>query len=168
MGIKTLLYIFLVAFFIVIICTPLVETFILSRDRILLSSTIYNSLRAAEEASYSYLFIRDINAVVDEEVFCNSFADTFATSYKMDCIDYGNPLRFAPYDDSFNEFVVEIDFSPPDMLGEYEGRALVTKVTATAESQYKFRTNLMRFMNDIITDPFLLRAERTYTMRVTN
>jgi len=168
MGIKTLLNIFLVVFIVIIIGTPLVETLILGRDKILLSSTIHNSLRAAEEAGYTYRYMREIDAVVDKEVFCNTFADTFATSYNMDCTDYGNPLKFTPYDDAFNEFVVKIDFSDPDMLSAYEGRALVTKVTVTAESRYKFRTKLMRFMNDITVDPFILRAQRAYTMKVTN
>ncbi|MCL2152219.1 MAG: hypothetical protein FWH57_04565 [Oscillospiraceae bacterium] len=168
MGIKTLLYMFLVAFLVVIIGTPLVETFILGRDKVLLSSTIHNSLRAAEEASYSYMFMRNIDAQVDEEVFCNCFADTFATSYKMDCVDYGNPLRFVPYDDTFNEFIVDIDFSPSFALSVEEGGALITKVTVTVESAYRFRTELMRFMNDIVADPFVLRAEREYTMKVTN
>ena len=168
MGIKTLLHLFLVAILIVILVMPLIEIFILYRDKILLSATIHNSLRAAEESSYAYRFMRDINAVVDKEAFCNNFADTFATSYNIYCTDYRNPLRFTPYDDAFNEFVVKIDFSAPEILGADEGEALVTKVTVTAESIYKFRTKAMQFLNDIATDPYLLREERAYTMKVTN
>jgi len=147
----------------------MVEAFILGRDKVLLSSTIYNSLRAAEEASYSYRFMRDVDAVVDEKVFRNCFADTFATSYDMSCVDYENPLRFTSSDNAFNDFVVVIDFPLAEhLVAPAEGGALVTKVTVTVESKYRFRTGLMRFMNGLTADPFILRAEREYTMKVTN
>ena len=170
MGIKTLLYIVLVAFLLVVLGTPLLETFLLGRDKILLSSTIYNSYRAAKEASYSYQAMRDIDALVYEQSFRDSFADTFCTSYDMYCTDTtSDTLRFESYDDTFNEYVVTINFSAPERLtNEDDGNAQTTRVTVTAESNYKFRTKLMQFMNDLAATPFVLRAEREYTMKVTN
>ena len=161
----------LAAFLLVILGTPLVETFILGRDKILLSSTIYNSFRAAKEASYSYLAMRNINALVYKQAFRKSFADTFCTSYDMHCIDTSSDtLRFQPNNEAFNEFIVTIVFSDPEQLAiDDQGGAFITKVTVTAESKYKFRTNLMQFMNNnVISAPYMLKAEREYTMKVTN
>lgn len=170
MGVKTLLYITLAAFLLVILCTPVIETLMMGRDKILLSSTVFNSFRAANETSYSYRSMRDINAVVHKQAFRESFADTFCTSYDMYCADTSSDtLRFQSYDGTYNDYIVRITFSDPEQLPyDDEGSALVTRVKVTAESNYKFRTRLMQFMNETAIDPFVLHLEREYTMRVTN
>jgi len=162
---KILMYMILAVFLLSIAVTPLVEVFLAGRDKILLSSTLHNSFRAAREASYSYMAMRDIDAVADKEVFLKCFADTFAASYGMDCKNpEANPLKFVSPDGAFNDFDVFVDFQ-----NDYgDGGAVLTTVTVTAESEYKFRTVYMRMISYGDTNPYLLRSSTTYTMRVTN
>ena len=158
---KVMLYSILVAFLLYVIGTPLVEVFLLGRDKMLLSATLYNSFRAAKEASYSYLSMRDVDAVVDEEVFRQSFADTFAVSYGMECKDYDTPLKLTSPDNSFNAFEIQIDFD--NDLADDNSQIVI--VTVTAVSIYKFRTRLMRAF---AADTTRLSEGRTFTMKVTN
>jgi len=162
---KALLYMIIAAFFLSIMVTPLVEVFIVGRDKILLSSTVNNSYRAAEETSYSYREMRNGNTVVDEERFLKCFADTFSTSYEMECTNTtSNPLRFVSYDDIFNDFIVHVDFR----YELAEGGADVAIVTVTAESEYKFRTRYMRLISYGDTHPYLLSSTYIFTMRISN
>ena len=162
---KTLLYMILAAFLLSIVVTPLVEVFLSGRDKMLLSSAVYNSFRAARAASYSYLDMRNIDAVADEEVFLRCFADTFAASYGIDCKNpMANPLWFISPDGSMNDIFVFVDFSYE--LGE--GGATLTTVTVSAEYEYKFQTAYMRLISYGDTHQYLLSSTNTYTMRVTN
>jgi len=162
---KVFLYIIVAVIFVSILITPIVEVFCLGRDRVLLSSTMYNSFRAARESSYSYMYMREIDAVADEEVFLRSFADTFAASYGMYCISpASNPLRFVPMGGDYNDFEVYVDFRD----GTADGDAIVTFVTITARSEYKFRTVYMRMLSFGETNPCLLQRTQAYTMKVTN
>jgi len=162
---KVFLYIIVAVLFISILITPIVEVFCLGRDRVLLSSTMHNSFRAARESSYSYQYMREIDAVADEEAFLRSFADTFAASYGMDCISpASNPLRFVSADEYYNDFDVYVEFRE----GTAAGDAIVTVVTITARSEYKFRTVYMRAISFGETNPYLLQRTQTYTMKVTN
>jgi len=155
----------LAAFMLSILTTPLVEVFIAGKDKILLSSTVGNSYRTAREASYSYIDMRNVNAVMDEKGFLRCFAGTFATSYAMECTNpTANPLRFTSRDDAYNDITVYVDFS-------YEladSGADITVVKVTAESEYKFRTRYMRMISYGDTHPYLLSSTNTFTMRVTN
>jgi len=162
---KIFAYLILAVFMLSVILTPLVEVFMLGRDKILLSSTMFNSFRAASEASYTYNDMRNIDAVVDEEVFLQCFADTFAASYGMECVGpVANPLRFVSYDGTFNDFLVYVD-----VYYEYaDGDAVIAVVTVTAESEYRFRTGYMRLISYGDTNPYQLERKHTYTMRVTN
>jgi len=162
---KVFLYIIVAVLFVSILITPIVEVFCLGRDRVLLSSTMYNSFRAARESSYTYVYMREIDAVADEEAFLRSFADTFAVSYGMDCVaPSSNPLRFVSAGGDYNDFVVYVDFRDEAA----DGDAIATAVTITARSEYKFRSAYMRMLRFGETSPYLLQRTQTYTMRVTN
>ncbi len=163
---KILIYIILAVFLLSILLVPLTEVFILGKDSILLSATIYNSFRAAREASYTYEYMRRIDAVVDEEVFTRSFADTFAASYEMDCDDdTANPLRFTSADDTYNDFDVELQID----YDTGEGDAVLAKVKVTAKSRYKYRVGYMRWLNtDVDSNPLMLQSTREFTMWVRN
>jgi len=162
---KVFLYMIVAVLFVSILITPIVEVFCLGRDRVLLSSTMYNSFRAARESSYSYLHMREIDAVADEEAFLRSFADTFEVSYGMHCISPpSNPLRFASMDGDYNDFEVYVDFRDEAAAGD----AIATVVTITAKSEYRFRTMYMRMLSFGETNPYLLLRTQTYTMKVTN
>jgi len=162
---KIFLYLILAVFLLSIAVTPLVEVFLAGRDRLVLSSTLHNSSRAAREASYAYLAMRDIDAVADEETFLRYFAETFAASYGMGCKNpAANPLKFVSPDGAYNDFDVFVAFQT-----EYgDGGAILTTVTVTAESEYRFRTAYMRLIGYGDTHPYMLRGTNTYTMRVTN
>ena len=159
------MYMILAAFLLSIAVTPLVEVFISGRDKILLSSTVNNSYRTAREASYSYKDMRNVNAVMDEKMFLGYFADTFATSYGLECINpAANPLRFVSPDDTFNDFTVYVDFYYETVDGDVN----IAVVTVTAESEYKFRTGYMRMVSYGDTHPYLLSSKNTFTMSVSN
>ena len=164
-GMKTLMYMVLAAFLLSIVVTPLVEMYMVCREKILLSSTVYNSFRAAREASYSYINMRDVDAVVDEEAFLRFFADTFATSYEMDCTNpTANPLQFVSHENTYNDYEVSVDIEQiPDEEGAY-----IAIVTVTAESEYKFRTRYMRMISIGDTNPYLLSNTSVFTMKITN
>lgn len=155
----------LAAFLLSILVTPLVEVFLAGRDKIMLSSAVHNSFRAAREASYSYMDMRNMDAVADEKAFLRCFADTFASTYGMDCKNPGaNLLEFASPDGIVNDIYVYVDFS----YGTGEGGAVLTTVAVSAESEYKFRTAYMRLISYGDTHPYLLTSINTYTMQVTN
>jgi len=162
---KGFLYIILAVLFLSVLVVPVVEVFMLGRDRILLASALYNSFRAARESSYSYEKMREIEAVADEEAFLRSFADTFAASYGMDCIDpTANPLQFTCPDRTFNDFEVHIGF----MEEMRDGGAIATVVTLTAKTEYKFRTAYMQALDSGGDSPYLLQKTQSHTMSVTN
>ena len=162
---KVFLYIIVAVLFISILITPIVEVFCLGRDRVLLSSTMHNSFRAARESSYAYQHMREIDAVADEETFLRSFADTFAASYGMDCIaPASSPLRFISASGDYNDCDVYVDFRDEAAAGD----SIVTVVTITARSEYRFRTAYMRVLSFGETNPYLLQRTQTYTMKVTN
>ena len=62
---KIAIYLVLALLLFSAILTPLTEVFVLGKDKLLLSSTLYNSFRAAKEASYFYHEMRTIDAMVD-------------------------------------------------------------------------------------------------------
>ena len=162
---KIFLFLIVAVLLLSILVTPIVEVFMAGKDKILLSSTLYNSFRAAREASFAYADMRDIDAVVDEKVFLECFADTFATSYGMDCTgSSSSPLRFVSYDGTFNDFEVSVNFS--EKTGE--GGAAITEVTVSAISQYHFRTRYMSLISYGDTNPYMLERTLKFIMRVTN
>jgi len=162
---KIFLYIILTVFMLSILLTPITEVFILCKERVLLSSTLYNSFRAARESGYSYQHMREIDAVADEDAFLRSFSRTFAASYGMDCAaPAANPLRFTSPDGVFNDFEIDVEFQ----YGLADGGAIITLVTITARSEYMFRTLYMRAIGYGDANPYMLQKTETYTMKVTN
>jgi hypothetical protein len=159
--------IILIVLILSIVLTPLVETFLLGREKLTLSATIYNSFRAARQASYSYIDMRRIDAIVDEEIFKRTFAETFAKTYDMDCVDENaNPLRFKSYDDVYNDFEITLDFNEKSMPGD--GDSTFTEVNIRVETEYNFKTKYLQEIDILSADPYLLADERTFNMQVVN
>ena len=165
---RAFFYMVLAIILLSILVTPLVEVFLVGREKMNLSSAIYNSFRAAKESSYAYLAMRNIDVLVDEETFLRNFAGTFATSFGMNCQNpTANPMRFVSIDDSpngYNEYIVSVDFEY-----EYdEDRNATAVVTVTAESEYRFRTGYMQALSYGDANPFLITDTRTFKMEIAN
>lgn len=162
--IKLFAYFILITVVLSIIITPLLEVFNVGRERILLGSAIYNSFRAASDNGYDYSNMRDIDAVLDEDVFKQTFAETFAVSYDMICSGTsGNTLVFTN-SDKYEDFYVDMSFVTEDhMPDDYT----TTNVTVTAKSQYRFKTAYMELISSTLS-PFELSATRTFTIQVIN
>jgi hypothetical protein len=156
------------------IVMPLVEMFFAYRERMMLSDALYNSCRVASEASYDYISMRNINAVLNDDYggFCDTFGAAFAASFGLNYSSRtGNTLRFQPHGhDTYNEFVVELNFKQQEIT-DYEGKKkMTTEVTAEATSPYKFKHGyLLRLLNSgDISNGYSLNSVGHYTLVITN
>jgi hypothetical protein len=167
--IKIFGYIIIAALALSAIVMPLVEVFFLYRERLMLGDALYNSSRVAAEASYQYMNMRNIDAVPYEEVFCDTFGDTFATAFGIPYTGrIGNTLHFKPNspDAAYNNFTVVLRFV--DVPNTQDNKRTNT-VTATATSEYKFKHAYVRFISLSKENlKYTMNITRTLTMEITN
>jgi hypothetical protein len=159
-------YILVAVLFLSAIVMPLVEMFFVYRERQLLGDALYNSCRAAAEGSYYYEHMRNVNAKRREDAFKDVFADTFATSFDLYCTSKaGATLQFKSNNGYYGDFKVELEFKE-----EYHSAddKTVVKVTATATSPYKFKTNFMESIHKRTSIKYELKSIRFLTMEVIN
>jgi len=148
------------------IILPLVEVFNVTRERVMLYNNIHNSFRAARDSSYTYHEMRRLNSVVFENRFKEGFADTFATSFGINCRDSsGNTLLFEG-NDVYNDFIVEIEFGTP-IIYDIEDYSVMT-VAIEASTRYKFKIGMLVLATRADPDPFQLKCKREFTIRLIN
>ena len=174
--IKIFGYIIVAVLFLSIIIMPLVEAFLVYRERLMLSDALYSSCRVAAEASNKYRDMININAEVYKKSFCEAFGETFATSFGLNYVGMsGDILTFEPLptNDAYDNFTVELDFDSSYVPIHYDisrGTKTFTMVTVDAESQYKFKTRFMGYFHRLAPGIvyYELCSKQEYLMVVTN
>ncbi|GGG02805.1 hypothetical protein [Paenibacillus aceti] len=151
-----------------VIVQPLIEIVNLGREKIILSSAIITSARSAKDRSLEYKFQRDLNAVVNEKLFAEYFADAFLKSMNLSLmsLDGVNEYRFKPQNDKYNDIIVTLDFAEP---GDGISDQYVTVVKMKAETEYKFKTKAMQLVEKMgINKKNTLVEERTLVLSIKN
>lgn len=151
-----------------VIVQPLIEIVNLGREKIILSSAIITSARSAKDRSLEYKFQRDLNAVVNEKLFAEYFADAFLKSMNLSLmsLDGVNEYRFKPQNDKYNDIIVTLDFAE---TGDGISDQYVTVVKMKAETEYKFKTKAMQLVEKMgINKKNTLVEERTLVLSIKN
>lgn len=153
-----------------ILLEPLAEVVNVAREKVILNSALYNACRAAEDQSREYTLMRDLDSKVDEERFREYFAEAFesALNVELESSSSGDTLIFRPNNpDQYSDFEVNLNF---DQKEDDQGTGrIITAVTVTAKSTYKFKTKYLKLVSDAGKDvEYELVSEQNYTMSVTN
>ncbi|RIX50816.1 hypothetical protein D3P08_19155 [Paenibacillus nanensis] len=148
-----------------LILVPLVEMAVVYREKIVMDSAIRNASRVAKDRALEFEGIRNLDADMDEERFKDYFSEAFEDVMNLsESSSTGNAIKYESIDGKFNAFTVEFDFNEVE---REEG--LVSEVTIRAEAAYKFKTQLMRTVEEM--NPALdyqLETERRYVLTVKN
>lgn len=143
---------------------PMVELAIVYREKIVLDSAVRNASRVAKDRALEFEHMRNLDAVMDEERFKQYFSEAFEDGMNLSQnSSAGRILRFTSNDGKFHPFTISLYFFEED-----DGRQL-SKVTIRAESDYKFKTALMRTAASLNSNiHYELATERTYNLSVRN
>lgn len=148
---------------------PLTEMVESCRQKILISSALHNSFRAARDRSLNEEDIATIDAVVIQEDFYDYFSEAFSDSldlYESERSEgaYGH-LIFESDDERFNP--IRVDFSIGDGPWAYDKET--TEVELHVETEYKFKVGYMQKLQDKTKfDPYILEFDRKYILSVKN
>lgn len=158
-----LMFVVLVA----ILIEPLVEFVNVLKERVVLGSSISNSLRVARDQSLEYISHRELEAKVDEERFVEFFSEAFEQAMDVSRIDSsGNTLTFTPNDDRYHTFTVSLSFY--ERRDDYTGQ-VITEVDVRAETKYKFKTKYLQLAEQASRSvDYHLIDERSFILSIKN
>jgi len=142
---------------------PIVEVINVLREKIIISSAVWNACNAAAESSIVYENFRDRDVVIDEELFKEYFAEAFENAMDADYVSSEDILTFVPYNDIFNDITVYISFD-----AGLENELMTVKITARAETLYKYKTNFLQLTNRYSNLDFNMICERSIFLRNRN
>lgn len=146
---------------------PLTEVVEACRKRVVISSALHNSFRAARDRSLTEESIRELDAEVDVGLFYDYFSEAFCDSLDLSeaMRSEGNMgyIEFASDNALFNDIKVEIDIEDD----AYEDRE-ATYVSLHTETNYKFYIGIMKQLNDAMHDSYILEFDNTYLLYVKN
>ncbi|MEK3946833.1 MULTISPECIES: hypothetical protein [unclassified Paenibacillus] len=150
-----------------IVVEPLVETGIVFREKVVLSTAISNACRAAKDRSLEYELLRGLDAVINEERFKEYFSDAFESALNVsEQTDDGNVLTFTSNDDRYNDFTVSLDFSN---MENAQTSQRVSEVNVKAQATYKFKTRYLKLAEEADKEvDYQLISERKYILSVKN
>lgn len=148
-----------------LILVPLVEMAVVYREKIVMDSAIRNASRVAKDRALEFEGIRNLDADMDEERFKDYFSEAFEDVMNLsESSSTGNAIKYESIDGKFNTVTVEFDFYEED-----RPEGVVSEVNIKAEAAYKFKTQLMRTVEEL--NPALdyqLETERSYVLTVKN
>lgn len=143
---------------------PLIEVINVMREKIIISSALWNACNASSKTSMIYENQRDRDVVIDEILYKQYFTDAFENAMDVDLVSTtDNTLIFSPNNNSFNDFIVYIYFDTNTELG-----LSITEVTAKAESLYKYKTKYLQTANDFSNIEFSMVCERSILLKIRN
>lgn len=147
---------------------PLCEVVMVCKDRITFDSAVNNAVRAAKKESYNYVDMRDAVATTNQAKFMDEFARVLAVG--LDDLSYSGGASYATTlrdsGGNFDDTRVRFYFSTENI----GGRSAV-KVHISAESEYKFKTRMMKDAQELIlrtSGAYMLTHDRTYTLIIVN
>ena len=143
---------------------PIVEVINVLREKIVISSAVWNACNAAAESSMAYEAFRDRDVKINIEDFKDYFAEAFENAMDAEYeSSEENSLTFKPYNDNFNDIIVNLSFED----GE-ENELKTVKVTARAETLYKFKNKYLQLANRESSLDFNMVCERNLILRIRN
>ncbi|GGG05746.1 hypothetical protein GCM10010912_57980 [Paenibacillus albidus] len=163
-AMRTLAISVLIAVLLSILIAPLMEIFNLSREQIVLGTSLNNALRSAKDRSLSYEKLRGLDAEVDEERFAEYFAEAFASAMEAQLEENeGGRLVFEGQESTL---AVTLDFTHEvDPQTERE----TTEVHVKAEVPYTFKTRYLRLAREAGEDvDYVMKGERMTVLSVKN
>ena len=147
------------------------------KEKIVLSSAMMNSCRAARDNTLNIWHMRNLDTVINEDEFIREFSRAFAKSLNLSAVSKGdNVLEFTSNDGRFNKITVAFNMDrmtyeelSDDSLGDmdYYDRPM-TLVTARLETPYLFRTFWLRQANGISNDHYKLIDTRKILIQMIN
>ncbi|MDQ2085698.1 hypothetical protein RBH29_04520 [Herbivorax sp. ANBcel31] len=149
-----------------IIIEPMVETVNILRERVILTSALTNSFRAAKDRSIEEDSRRDLHASVDEELFIEYFCEAFEDAMNLSLSSiHGNEIIFVCENENYNDFniTVKIDEYEDDITGQ-----IVSEVNLKAASIYNFKTKYLNLAENSLSSDYMLTGERTFLLFVRN
>lgn len=144
---------------------PLLEVINVMREKIVISSALWNACNSASERSVVYENLRDRDIVIDENLYKQYFSEAFGDAIDATLIfTAGDTLRFSPNNDNYNDFEIDLDFKAST---DYRGLNVV-EITAKARSIYKFKTKYLDTANSFSSLEFSMLCERSILLKVNN
>lgn len=162
-----LMFVVLVA----ILIEPLVEFVNVLKERVVLGSSISNSLRVARDQSLEYEWHRELEAKVDEERFVEFFSEAFEQAMDVSRIDLRKDsnsytLTFTPNDNRYHTFTVSLSFKEGE--DDYTEQ-MITEVDVRAETKYKFKTKYLQLAEQASRSvDYHLIDERSFILLIKN
>ena len=158
-----------------IIIEPMVETANILREKILLSSALNTSFRAAKDRSFIvsddsntilYDSRRELDAIIDKNLFIQHFSEAFEDAMDLELSStYGDEMVFVCKKGKYNDFTVTIEIT--ENTDSNSGQ-IVTEVIVTAESKYNFKTKYLKLAESSLSSDYLLKGERKFLLFVRN
>lgn len=148
---------------------PFTEMAEACRKKVMLSSAINNSFRAARDRSLTEESIQDLNAQIDTALFYDYFSQAFCDS--LDLYESGRSegsygsITFSSNSELFNDIEVEVE------LDEYEDLSTgkeMTKAELHVTTDYKFDIGYLKRFNEAMSNPYTLKFDRSYILSVKN
>lgn len=162
-------YTVLAVVFLANLIQPLTEMVESCRQKILISSALHNSFRAARDRSLEEESMAEMDAAVDIDKFYEYFSDALCDSLDLyeteSSVEAYGYITFQSYNESFNPIKVEVSI---DDWGSSYDKDTVT-VELHVETDYKFKVGYMKMLEDHTKyDPYTLEFDRSYVLLVRN
>lgn len=167
---KGLAYSILGIIFLANLIQPLTEMAEACRQKVVISSALNNSFRAARDRCITEESLKNLDAEVDVDLFYEYFSEALCDSLYLSesgrSIGTSGYLEFNPWNDLFNSIRVEIDID--DASDFYDDKEM-TRITLHAETDYKFKIGALKLLEDKTKySNYTLEFDRTYLLLVKN
>lgn len=140
---------------------PLLEIMECTREKVVISAALNNAFRAARDRSLTEESLREQDAQVDESIFVEYFAETFADDLELNISKLDDTSAVFYGNDRFNSF--EINFQIyDDSFNDKE----MTRIDVQLQTKYMFKTKIMKVIED--STQYSLEMNETYLLWVKN
>ena len=166
---KQMAYMILASVLLANLIQPMVEMAEVCRKKVIISSALNNSFRAARDRSLSEHAMQTLEAEVDIDLFYEYFEDAFCDSLDLSVSRSSRGetgyIEFESWNDMFNLIRVDVDINKSY---DYEDRE-TTRVDLELETDYKFSIGALKFLNETMQDDqYVLEFDRSYLLLVKN
>lgn len=158
---RGVVYLVLAMVFLANFFEPLLEVIECSREKIMISAALNNAFRAARDRSLTEESLKELNAQIDETLFVEYFAETFADNLELSISSQDDTSAVFYGDDRFNSFninfqIYDDSFNDKDM----------TRVDIQLQTKYKFKTKIMQVVEG--STKYSIEMDETYLLWVKN
>ncbi len=166
---RQIAYIVLACVLLANLIQPLTEMVEVCRKKVIISSALNNSFRAARDRSLEEHGIQNLNAKVDVDLFYEYFTDAFCDSLNLydtsRLVSENGYIEFESIDDTFNTMHIDVEV---DTSYDYQDRE-TTRVNLELETEYKFSIGVLKLLNETSNaSEYILEFDRSYLLLVKN